>query len=69
MIAEVIALHKDARFIGKDGSCGLERMKVYRIEIVENPSARFRFRVFVNGLGIPYDTMNAIKKNWQFINN
>jgi hypothetical protein len=43
-------------------------MKVYRIEIVEQkPSARFRFRVFVNGIGIPYDTMNAIKKNWAFL--
>ena len=61
-------MHKDARFIGKDGSCDLQRMKVYRIEIIENkPSARFRFRVFVNGIGIPYDTMNAIKKNWTFL--
>ena len=60
-------MHKSARFIGKDGSCGLQRMKIYRIEIVEQkPSSRFRFRVFVNGIGIPYDTMNAIQKNWKF---
>ena len=60
-------MHKDARFIGKDGSCGLQRMKIYRIDIVEQkPSSRFRFRVFVNGIGIPYDTMNAIQKNWKF---
>lgn len=62
-------MRKDARFIGKDGSCGLRKMKIYRIEIVENkPTAQFRFRVFVGNLGIPYDTMNAIKKNWQFLN-
>ena len=61
-------MHKDARFIGKDGSCGLQSMKVYKIEIVEQkPSARFRFRVFVNGIGIPYDSMNAIKKNWKLL--
>ena len=55
-----------ARFIGKDGSCHLERLKIYKIEIIENPSSRYRFRVFVNGLGIPYDTMKGIKKNWLF---
>ena len=61
-------MRKDARFIGKDGSCNLKHGQIYRIEIVENkPDSRFRFRVFVDGLGIPYDTMNAIKKNWIFL--
>jgi hypothetical protein len=60
-------MRTDARFIGKDGSCDLKRMNVYRIEIIENkPTSRYRFTVFVNGLGIPYDTMKGIKKNWLF---
>ena len=66
---EVIALYKDAIFIGKDGSCNLKHGQNYRIEIVENKSVsrfRFRFYVFIHGIGIPYDTMAAIKKNWQF---
>lgn len=57
----------DAQFIGKDGSCGLKRGQIYRIEIVENPQDRYRFRVWVNGRGIPYDTMNGIRKNWEII--
>lgn len=59
----------DARFIGKDGSCGLQRMKIYRIEIEDHRNDRHdwaNFRVFVNGIGIPYDTMNGIKKNWKY---
>ena len=61
-------MKKQARFIGKDGSCGLKRMKIYNIEIVENEQKhRFRYRVFVDNVGIPYDTMNAIKKNWEII--
>lgn len=61
----------DARFIGKDGSCNLEHGKIYPIEIVDNrdnPHARFNFRVFVYGLGIPYDTMDGITKNWKILN-
>lgn len=63
-------MKKSARFIGKDGSCNLTHGKVYRIEIVDNTkvkNARFNFRVYVDGLGIPYDTMNAIKKNWEVL--
>lgn len=63
-------MKQDARFIGKDGSCGLKRLSVYSIEIVDQRNdrhSRFNFRVFVNGIGIPYDTMNGIKKNWQLL--
>ena len=56
-----------ARFIGRDGSCGLARMQIYRIEIIDNgPDAEHRYRLFVNGLGIPYDTMTGIRKNWKW---
>lgn len=59
-------MFRNARFIGTDGSCGLKNGEVYLIEIVET-HAPYRFYVIVNGLGIPYDTMAAIKKNWRFI--
>ena len=58
-----------AMFIGKNGSCNLEHGKIYPIEIVDNrdnPHSRFNFRLFVDDFGIPYDTMQAIKKNWKF---
>ena len=58
----------DARFIGKDGSCGLKRLRIYQIEIEDHRNDRHdwaEWRVFVNDKGIPYDTMEAIKKNWR----
>ena len=66
-------MRKYARFIGKDGSCGLEHGRVYKIDIRDNksffdPEPTFRYHVFPdNRIGIPYDTMTAIKKNWKFI--
>lgn len=63
-------MKQDARFIGKHGSCGLVKGQIYRIEIVDNrnnPHAQFNFRVYVDGIGIPYDTMTAIRKNWEFV--
>lgn len=63
-------MKKYARFIGEDGSCGLKKMHVYRIDIQDNRDNQhdhFNFRVFVNGVGIPYDTIEAIKKNWEVI--
>lgn len=61
-----IHMHVTARFIGHDGSCGLKHMQSYRIEIIETPKARYRFRLYVNNLGIPYDSMEAIKANWKW---
>ena len=60
----------DARFIGTDGSCGLRKGQIYRIEIVDNSDnlkRKYRYRVWVNGIGIPYDTMNGIRKNWKIL--
>ena len=59
-----------ATFIGKDGSCGLVHGKSYIIRIVDNRKKLlgndpFNFRVIVNDISIPYDTMNGIKSNWQ----
>ena len=58
---------KRARFIGKNGSCGLKRMKIYYIEVVENRNSQYRYRVYVDDFGIPYDTAAAINKNWEFL--
>ena len=59
---------KYARFVGRDDSCGLRKMKVYCIEIAEHPKKDWaNYRVFVNGLGIPYDTKKAIEKNWKIL--
>ena len=62
-------MKRTARFIGKDGSAGLHKDEVYQIEIVYNRGKRdwADWRVFVNDIGIPYDTMNAIKKNWELL--
>ncbi len=58
-------MRKMVRFKGTDCSCGLRTGQYYMIEIIEKePTARHRFRVLVNGMRIPYDTMNAIRKNW-----
>ena len=62
----------EARFIGMNGSAGLKHGKKYQIEIKDNTNklifrGRYDFYVYVNGtFGIPYDTMKAIKKNWEF---
>ena len=63
-------MKKFARFKGKDGSCGLKKMHIYKIDIQDNrwnSHDHFNFRVFVNGLGIPYDSIEAIKKNWEAV--
>lgn len=65
-------MRKEARFIGKDGSCHLQRGMIYKLDIVENSiHAAHRYTVFIEGhgvgFGIPYDTMIAIRKNWKFL--
>ena len=65
-------MKRTATFIGKDGSCGLVHGKMYTIQIIDNRGKLFGndpfgFRVVVDDrIGIPYDTMNGIKKNWDF---
>lgn len=67
-------MERIATFIGKNGSCGLVNGKQYAIRIVDNRGKLlgndpFDFRVVVNdGISIPYDTMNGIKKNWDLSN-
>lgn len=57
----------EAEFIGKDGSCGLHTGQRYPIEIRQHEAGDFaNYRVYVFSLGIPYDTMEAIKKNWKW---
>ena len=62
-------MKRTARFIGKDESAGLYKNEVYQIEIVDNRGKRdcANWRVFINDIGIPYDTINAINKNYELL--
>ena len=56
-------MYRLAEFIGTDGSCGLKHGQSYLIKISNRPR---RYYGHVKGqLGIPYDTINAIKNNWK----
>jgi len=50
---------EQAMFVGKDGSMGLEKGNRYDVEV------KILFgRIFVSD--IPYETMSAVQKNWDF---
>lgn len=56
-----------ARFVGRDGSHGLENGQIYTIEIVDNrrnSNENWNYRVKVNGNSLPYRTKAGIEKEW-----
>lgn len=59
-----------ARFIGKDGSCGLSHGKVYLVMVSRlTCGSDIELRLCDNmsrGMNIPYSTMRALVKNWDF---
>ena len=56
-----------ARFIGRDGSCGFRKGKTYELWFSEKGGKYYISRRNFSATAIPYDTVEALKKNWQLI--
>lgn len=56
-----------ARFIGKDGSCGFKLSHVYDLWMLRAHGVIYVSRRDLNSTAIPYETMNAFKKNLDVI--
>lgn len=56
-----------AKFLGKDGSCGFRNGQVYLLWIVQDRGKIYISRRSMDAMAIPYDTMSAVKKNWELI--
>lgn len=54
-----------ATFIGKNGSMGFRTGKEYQLWLFEKNGKYYISRRSENAVAIPYDTMNAVKKNWK----
>lgn len=67
MLQQFIPIEITARFIGKDGSCGFRNGIEYRLWIFQKHEKYYLSTRSMNATAIPYDTMNAIKKNWKII--
>lgn len=53
-----------AVFKGRDGSMGFRKGQEYKLWYFEMNGRFYISRRFDNATAIPYDTMTAIKKNW-----
>lgn len=56
-----------ARFIGRDGSCGFKKGMAYDLWMFQDNGKFIISLRNWKAMAIPYDTMNAIKKNWEAI--
>ena len=56
-----------ARFMGQDGSMGFKHGMVYSLWMFHDHGKFFISRRNWKATAIPYDTMNAIKKNWEVV--
>lgn len=68
-------MKEKAKFIGANGSRNLVNGRVYTVEVLSIPNSvkwipdrDSKIHVFVEGSnwGIPYDTIHALIKNWDF---
>lgn len=57
----------EATFIGKDGSCGFRNGKTYDLWYFEKNKKIYISHRSLNAMAIPYDTMNAFRKNWTLV--
>ena len=53
-----------ATFKGRDGSMGFRRGQEYKLWYFEKNNRFYIGRPFEDAIAIPYDTITAIKKNW-----
>lgn len=68
IIAEIDVLQEiRATFIGRDGSCGFRKGKTYELWFSEKGGKYYISRRNFAATAIPYDTIEALKKNWQLI--
>ena len=68
IIAEIDVLQEiRATFIGRDGSCGFRKGKTYELWLSKKDGKYFISRRNFSATAIPYDTAEALKKNWQIL--
>lgn len=53
-----------ATFKGRDGSMGFRREQEYKLWYFEKNGRFYISRPFEDATAIPYDTIAAVKKNW-----
>lgn len=56
-----------AKFIGRDGSMGFQNGGVYQLWMFNDFGKFIISRRSMEATAIPYDTMEAIKKNWEVV--
>lgn len=55
-----------AVFIGKD-SCGFRHGETYKLWMFQKCGEYYLSKRDMDAIAVPYDTMNAIRKNWKII--
>lgn len=56
-----------AEFIGKDGSMGFKKGKIYELWHFVKGNKIYISKRNINAVAIPYDTIIALKKNWKIL--
>lgn len=56
-----------ARFIGKDGSLGFKKGKIYHITVTEDKVRNWLWVKTFWGRSCPYESRKAIENNWDVL--
>ena len=61
-----------AKFIGRDGSCGLEHGRVYDVLLQESNKRMFVYMYWIDIhddelASCPYQSMDTLLNNWEFV--